>query len=77
VTDGFIAEHRESVAGYLLLEVDGLDEAIEIGKECPALKYGLNIEVRSVWPELCLPCKAQTRRSTAITRISQMSEHVS
>jgi hypothetical protein len=77
VVDGPFAESKEAVTGYFLLEVDGLDEAIEIAKACPALEYGLSIEVRPVWPELCLPCKAQTRRSPATREISRMSEHAS
>jgi hypothetical protein len=65
VVDGPFAESKEAIAGYILLEVDGWYEAIEIAKECPALKYGSSIEVRPVWPELFLPCQAQMRRSPA------------
>jgi hypothetical protein len=61
VDDPFVASH-EAITGYFLLGVAGLDEALEIAMDCPALEYGLSIEVRPVWPDLCLPCKALTRR---------------
>src|SRR6266567_7721726 len=48
VTDGPFAESKEAIAGYLLLQVDDLSEALEIAKECPALEYGLTVEVRPV-----------------------------
>jgi hypothetical protein len=48
VVDGPFAESKETVAGYILLQVDSLDEAVEIAKECPGLDYGLSVEVRLV-----------------------------
>jgi hypothetical protein len=48
VLDGPFAESKEAVAGYVLLQVANLDEAVEIGRECPGLDYGLSVEVRSV-----------------------------
>ena len=44
--DGPFAESKETVAGYILLQVDNLDEAVEIAKECPGLDYGITVEVR-------------------------------
>jgi len=39
---------RRAIAGYILLQVDDLDEAVEIAKEWPGLEYeGVSIEV---WP---------------------------
>lgn len=46
VSDGPYAEAKESVAGYFMLHVAGFEEAVEIGKECPALAYGMTVEVR-------------------------------
>ena len=46
--DGPFAESKETVAGYILLQVDSLDEAVEIAKECPGLDYGISVEVRLV-----------------------------
>ena len=48
VLDGPFAESKEAVAGYILLQVDNLDEAVAIAKECPGLDYGLSVEVRVV-----------------------------
>jgi hypothetical protein len=47
VSDGPFAESKEAVGGYFLLQV-GLDEAVEIAKQCPALQYGVTVEVRAV-----------------------------
>ena len=48
VLDGPFTESKETVAGYILLQVDNLDEAVEIAKECPGLDYGVTVEVRLV-----------------------------
>ena len=46
VTDGPYAEAKEAVAGYFLLHVRDMDEALEIAKECPTLGFGTIVEVR-------------------------------
>jgi hypothetical protein len=48
VVDGPFAESKESIAGYILLHVATLDEAVKIAKECPGLDYGISVEVRLV-----------------------------
>src|SRR5260370_16671314 len=48
VSDGRFGESKETVAGYILLQVDNLDDAVEIAKECPGLDYGISVEVRLV-----------------------------
>jgi hypothetical protein len=48
VADGPFAESKEAVAGYIFLQVGDLEEAVEIGKECPGLDYGVTVEVRPV-----------------------------
>ncbi|MEP6670385.1 MAG: YciI family protein [Chthoniobacter sp.] len=53
VSDGPYAEAKEAVAGYFLLEVDDLEEAIEIARECPTLAHGATVEVRPM-PARCL-----------------------
>jgi hypothetical protein len=50
-TDGPFAESKEAIAGYFLLSVGRLDEAVEIAKNFPALNYGATVEVRPVAPE--------------------------
>lgn len=54
VADGPFAESKEAIGGYFLLRVDDLEEAVEIAKGCPALEYGLNVEVRPIASE-CPP----------------------
>ena len=48
VTDGPFAESKEAIGGFFLLRVKDRNEAVEIAKECPTLKYGLTVEVRPV-----------------------------
>ncbi len=48
VADGPFAESKEAIGGYFLLQINDLDEALEIAKECPSLKYGVTVEVRPV-----------------------------
>jgi hypothetical protein len=50
VSDGPFAESKEAIAGYFLLEVKDLDEAVEIAKEVPTLEYGVSVEVRPIAP---------------------------
>ena len=51
VSDGPFAESKEAIAGYFLLLVDSLDEAVRIAKDYPCLNYGATVEVRPVAPE--------------------------
>lgn len=46
-TDGPFAELKEQVAGFILIEADNLDEAIEIGAHIPLARIG-SVEVRPV-----------------------------
>lgn len=48
VSDGPFAESKETVGGYFFLTVRTMDEAVEIARECPALPYGIKVEVRPV-----------------------------
>jgi hypothetical protein len=54
VTDGAFAESKEAIAGYFLLGVPTMDEALRIACACPILDYGAQIEVRPV-ADLCRP----------------------
>ena len=47
-TDGPFAETKEGLGGFYIVEAKDLDEALELGKACPGLKYGASIEVRPV-----------------------------
>ena len=39
VVDGPFAESKEAVGGYLLLQADSFEEAVEIARGNPALRY--------------------------------------
>src|SRR4030095_632270 len=51
VTDGPFAESKEAICGYLVLNVETLDEAVAIAQTSPGLVYGGSIEVRPVADE--------------------------
>jgi hypothetical protein len=59
VTDGPFAESKEAIGGYLLLDVETLDEAIAIAQSIPSLAYGGSIEVRPVAEECPLDVRAR------------------
>lgn len=46
VTDGPFVESKEALGGFYLIEADDLDQALAIGKACPA-RFG-GVEVRPV-----------------------------
>jgi hypothetical protein len=48
-SDGPFAETRESIAGFDLIDVADLDEAVEVAAAHPMARFG-RIEVRPVWP---------------------------
>ena len=54
VTDGAFAESKEAIAGYFLLAVPTMDEAVRLAQACPILSHGAQIEVRPV-ADLCRP----------------------
>ncbi len=48
VTDGPYAEVKEALGGYFAIKANDYDEAVEISKTCPHLKYGGWIELREI-----------------------------
>jgi hypothetical protein len=48
VSDGPFVESKEHIGGYLLVEADELDEALEIAARVPAARMGGAVEVRPV-----------------------------
>jgi hypothetical protein len=46
VSDGPFTEAKETVAGYFALQVADLEEAVEIARECPTLRFGTTVEIR-------------------------------
>jgi hypothetical protein len=59
VTDGPFAESKEAIGGYLLVDVETLDEAIALAQSSPSLAYGGSIEVRPVAEECPLESRAR------------------
>ena len=51
VVDGPFTETKEAVGGYLVLQADNLDEAVEIARSMPTLLYGVSVEVRPILAE--------------------------
>ena len=47
VTDGPVAETKEQLGGYYLVEAKDVDEALKIAERIPSARYG-SIEVRPV-----------------------------
>ena len=50
VLDGPYADTKEQFAGYFMLDVADLDEAIAWAKRCPSARYGA-IEIRPLWEQ--------------------------
>jgi len=48
ITDGPFAEAKEVLGGYFVINANSLDEAVELSKSCPHIKYGSSIQVRQV-----------------------------
>ena len=67
VSDGPFAEAKEAVAGYFLLTVRDADEALGIAKQCPALAYGMTVEVRPLLPR----CRASELAEAATAAMAQ------
>jgi hypothetical protein len=51
ITDGPFAETKEQLGGIFLIEVGGMDEALELASKWPSARLG-SIEVRPVLEEL-------------------------
>jgi hypothetical protein len=47
ILDGPYADTKEKLAGYFMVEVDSVDEAVTWAQRCPSARYG-TIEVRPI-----------------------------
>lgn len=65
VSDGPFAESKEAIGGYFMLDVESMEEATAIAKQCPTLEYGATVEVRPVAPQCVLMRKAQHSATVA------------
>src|SRR5438874_13491794 len=59
VTDGPFAESKEAIGGYLVLDVETIEEAIAIAQSSPGLAYGGSIEGRPIADECSLDVRAR------------------
>ena len=59
ITDGPFAESKEAIGGYLVLDVEALEEAVAIAQTIPGLAYGGSIEVRPLAEECPLDVRAR------------------
>ena len=50
VVDGPYAEAKEIVGGYFMVEAANYDEAVDLSRTCPHLRYGGRIELREIHP---------------------------
>jgi len=55
VVDGPFAETKEAIAGFLIIEADSLEQAVQIAQDCPGFKFGQTVEVRAIGPDLSVP----------------------
>src|SRR5215469_10085786 len=55
VVDGPFAETKEAIAGFLIIEADSLEQAVQIAQDCPGFKFGQTVELRAIGPDLSVP----------------------
>ncbi|MBB6329752.1 hypothetical protein HNP24_000702 [Chryseobacterium sediminis] len=48
VTDGPYTEIKEFISGYIIVQAESIDEAVEMAKGNPIFKIGGNIEIREI-----------------------------
>ncbi len=68
VADGPFIESKESIGGYFLLAVNSMEEAVEIGKQCPGLPFGIRVEVRQIAGECPMARKLKEEAQLAGAR---------
>ena len=59
IMDGPFAEAKEAIGGYLVADVETVEEAIAIARSSPTLAYGGSIEVRPMAEECPLDVRAR------------------
>ena len=48
ITDGPYAEVKEIIGGYVIVQAESLDDAMQLAKGCPVLAMGGKVEVREI-----------------------------
>ena len=62
VTDGPFAESKEAIGGFLIIQADSLEQAVQIAEDCPGFKFGQTVEVRAIGPDLSARAKVRDKR---------------
>ena len=52
VIDGPFAESKEAIAGFLVVQADSLEQAVQVAEDCAGFRFGQTVEVRNHWPGL-------------------------
>ena len=50
IVDGPYSEAKEIIGGYFIVEASDYDQAVELTRDCPHLKYGKRTEIRRIDP---------------------------
>src|SRR5215467_1258421 len=72
VVDGPFTETKEAVGGYLVLQADSPEEAVEVARTNPALRYGVSVEVRPILAE----CPIFARHPEIVRRAGERAASV-
>ena len=48
VAEGIHISDKQTIGGNMIVRAGSIDEAVELGKDCPILLYGGTVEVRSI-----------------------------
>ena len=72
VVDGPFTETKEAVGGYLILQADDLEEAVQIARSMPTLQYGISVEVRPILAE----CPILERHPEIVQRAKERADQL-
>ncbi|HSR67707.1 MAG TPA: YciI family protein [Acidobacteriota bacterium] len=48
VVDGPFSETKEVIGGFFMIEADDYDQAVQLSRDCPHVRYGTRIEIREI-----------------------------
>jgi hypothetical protein len=49
VSDGPYIEVKDAIQGYVMIQAQNMDQAVELAKGCPILDYDGSVEIRPLW----------------------------
>lgn len=65
ISDGPYVESKEAIGGYLIVQAESLDEAVDIARTFPNLAHGSSIEVRPLVEECATYQRAKEQLALA------------